>query len=42
MRWLGRPIVAVAITTPAALYPAEEMVARFGESVRHAAQLLSV
>lgn len=42
MRWLDRPIVAVAITTPAASYTAEEVVARFGEPVRHAAQLLSV
>jgi IclR family transcriptional regulator, pca regulon regulatory protein len=42
MRWLDRPIVAVAITTPAASYTAEEVVARFGEPVCHAAQLLSV
>jgi DNA-binding IclR family transcriptional regulator len=42
MRWLDRPIVAVAITIPAGSYTADEMVARFGEPVRHAAQLLSV
>jgi|GEM_PF-6414636 len=42
MRWLDKPILAVAITTPAGSYTTEELVARFGEPVRHAAQLLSV
>jgi DNA-binding IclR family transcriptional regulator len=42
MRWLDRPIVAVAITAPAGSCTTDELVARFGEPVRHAAQLLSV
>jgi IclR family transcriptional regulator, pca regulon regulatory protein len=41
-RWLDKPILAVALTAPADAYPVEEMLARFGEPLKHTAKLLSV
>jgi IclR family transcriptional regulator, pca regulon regulatory protein len=40
-RWLDKPILAVTLTAPAHAYPVREVLARFGEPLRHAAKLLS-
>jgi IclR family transcriptional regulator, pca regulon regulatory protein len=41
-RWLDKPILAVGLTVPAGAGTAEELIARFGQPVKHAAKLLSV
>ena len=41
-RWLDKPILAVTLTAPVSAYTIEELLARFGEPLRHAAKLLSV
>jgi DNA-binding IclR family transcriptional regulator len=41
-RWLDKPILAVKLTVPASAYTTKELLARFGQPVRHAAKLLSV
>jgi uncharacterized protein YidB (DUF937 family) len=42
MRRLNKPILAVQLTVPVGSYTLEDLLARFGWSVRHAAKLLSV
>lgn len=41
-RWLDKPILAVGLTVPTGAGTAEELIARFGQPVKHAAKLLSV
>lgn len=41
VRWIDKPILAVELTAPAHTYTTEELLARFGEPIRHAAKLLS-
>lgn len=41
-RWLDKPILAVGLTVPASTGTAEELIACFGQPVKHAAKLLSV
>lgn len=40
-RWLDKPILAVELTVSASTYTTEGLLARFAESVKHAARLLS-
>lgn len=42
MRRPGKPILAIQLTTPANPYTLDDLFARFGKSVRHAARLLSL
>ncbi len=41
-RWLDKPIVAVEVTAPAGIHTMEEMLARLGPPLKHAAKLISV
>lgn len=41
-RWIDKPILAVKLTAPASAYTTRELVARFGQPLRHTAELLSV
>lgn len=41
-RWIDKPILAVELTAPADTYKLEELMANFGEPLKHAAKQISV
>jgi IclR family transcriptional regulator, pca regulon regulatory protein len=41
-RWLDKPILAVELTVPASTHTMKELLARFGEPLKHAAKQISV